>query len=139
MRNLVKKILKTVDNFTDAEQIRIKLIHKIQQMKKQGYSISEISRLLGKDRRTIRKYIKGNPYDLCKHLRKRYNPYENRIISLIIDGYIEKQIIDILITEGYNLSRSNARHMIRKIVKDNNLNINKYSPNNNIRILTIYK
>ena len=64
MRNLVKKILKTVDNFTDAEQIRIKLIHKIQQMKKQGYSISEISRLLGKDRRTIRKYIKGNPYDL---------------------------------------------------------------------------
>lgn len=131
MVNLVKKILKTVDNFTDAEQIRINLIHKIQEMKKQGYSISEMSRLLDKDRRTIRKYTQGDPYDLCKHLRKRHNPYENRIINLISDGCIEKQIIDILITEGYSLSRSNARHMIRKIVKDNNLNINKYSPTSN--------
>lgn len=30
----VKKILKTVDNFTDAEQIRIKLIYKIQKNEK---------------------------------------------------------------------------------------------------------
>lgn len=124
-------MLKTVDNFTDAEQIRIKLIHKIQKMKKHGYSISEISRLLGKDGRTVKKYTLGNPYDLCKHLRKIHNPYENRITNLIDDGCIEKQIIDILITEGYKLSRSNARHMIRKIVKDNDLNINKYSPTNN--------
>ena len=51
----VKKILKTVDNFTAAEQIRIKLIYKIQEMKNDGYSISEISRLLGKDRRTIKR------------------------------------------------------------------------------------
>lgn len=99
-------------------------------MKEDGYSISDISRLLGKDRRTIRKYISGNPNDLCKDIRKRYryNPYENRVINLVESGYIEKQIVNILISEGYKLSISNARHMIRKVVKDNNLNINKYSP-----------
>lgn len=129
--NLVKKILKTVDNFTDAEKIRLNLIYKIQEMKNKGYSISEISRLLGKDRRTIRRYIHGDPNDLCKNDRKRNNPYENRIINLIETGYIEKQIVDILLSEGYKLSTSNARHMIRKVVKDNNLKINKYSPVSN--------
>ena len=128
---IVKKILKTVDNFTDAEQMRIKLICKIQKMKNNGYSISEISRLLGKDSRTIKKYIHGNPKDLCKHMRKRTNPYENRVISLIEAGYIEKQIVDTLLSEGYNRSKSNARHMIRKVIKDNNLKINKYSPVSN--------
>ena len=97
-------------------------------MKEKGYSISDISRLLGKDRRTISRYISGNPNNLCKDTRKRYNPYEDKIINLIKSGYIEKQIINILISEGYKLSISNARHMIRKVVKDNNLNINKYSP-----------
>lgn len=129
--NLVKKILKTVDNFTEAEEIRIKLIYKIQEMKNNGYSISEISRLLGKDRRTIKRYIQGNPNDLCKHSRKRNNPYETKVINLIKNGYIEKQIVDILLSEGYKLSTSNARHMIRKVVKDNNLIINKYSPISN--------
>lgn len=121
----VKKILKTVDNFTAAEQIRIKLIYKIQEMKNDGYSISEISRLLGKDRRTIKRYIQGEVHNLCKHSRKRNNPYKNRVISLIKIGYIEKQIVDILLSEGYKLSKSNARHMIRKVVKENNLKINK--------------
>lgn len=124
----VKKILKTVDNFTAAEQIRIKLIYKIQEMKNDGYSISEISRLLGKDRRTIKRYIQGEVHNLCKHSRKRNNPYKNRVISLIKIGYIEKQIVDILLSEGCKLSKSNARHMIRKVVKENNLKINKYSP-----------
>ena len=123
-----KKIIKISDNFTDAEKVRLNLIHKIQKMNEEGYSISEISRLLGKDRRTIRKYTSGNPNDLCKLIRRRSNPYKNRIINLVESGYIEKQIVDILISEGYRLSISNARHMIRKVVKDNNLNINKYSP-----------
>ena len=75
MRNLVKKILKTVDNFTETEQSRLKLIYKIQEMAECGCSISEISRLLGKDNRTVKKYIIGNPKDLYKHIRYRYNPY----------------------------------------------------------------
>ena len=117
-----------MDNFTEAEQVRLKLIYKIQEMNKKGYSVSEISRLLGKDGRTIKKYIIGNPMKLYKHVRNRYNPYENKIINWVKDGYIEKQIVDILISEGYKLSKSNARHMIRRVVKNNKLNINKYSP-----------
>ena len=71
----VKKILKTVDNFTGFEKARLSLILKIQQMRNNGYSFSEISRLLGKDRRTIKKYSTGDPADLCKQSRKRYNKY----------------------------------------------------------------
>ena len=126
--NLVKKMLQPVDNFTAAEQIRLNIIHKIQEMKLKGYSISEISRLLGKDRRTIKKYIIGNPKDLCKFTVKINNPYEDKVINLVNAGYIEKQIVNILISDGYNRTMSNARHMIRKVVKDNNLIINKYSP-----------
>ena len=76
-----KKMIKIVDNFTEAEKIRLEFIYKIQEMKEKGYSISEMSRLLGKDRRTIKKYTSGNPNDLCKQVRRRYNPYENRIIN----------------------------------------------------------
>ncbi len=47
-----------MDKFTLAEQIRLEMISKIQEIKNNGYSISEISRILGKDRRTIkRSYI----------------------------------------------------------------------------------
>ena len=128
MIKIIKKILKTADNLTEAEQSRLKLIYKIQEMAECGCSISEISRLLGKDNRTVKKYIIGNRKDLYKHIGYSYNPYENKVISLVKDGYIEKQIVDILIAEGYKLSKSNARHMIHKVVKNNNLNINKYSP-----------
>ena len=128
MIKIIKKILKTADNLTEAEQSRLKLIYKIQEMAECSWLISEISRLLGKDNRTVKKYIIGNPKDLYKHIRYRYNPYENKVISLVKYRYIKKQIVDILIAERYKLSKSNARHMIHKIVKSNNLNINKYSP-----------
>ena len=118
-----------MNKLTNAEKVRLNLICNIQQMKKEGYSISEISRLLGKDRRTIKRYITGSPNDLCKNIRaKRYNPYENRVISLVKNGYIEKQIVDILMLEGYKLTVSSARHMIQRVVKANKLKINKYSP-----------
>lgn len=38
-------------------------------------------------------------------------------INLIEIGNIERQIVEILISDGYKLSRSNARHMIRKVIK----------------------
>lgn len=50
-----KKIIKTVDNFTHTDQIRLKVIYKIQEMKNNVYSISGISRLLGKDRVHLRR------------------------------------------------------------------------------------
>lgn len=106
-----------MDKFTHAEQMRIKMINKIQEMKNIGYSISKISRLLDKDSCAIKKYIQGESLDLCKHSRKIHNPYEKRVINLIEIGNIEKQIVEILISDGYKLSRSNARHMIRKVIK----------------------
>ena len=60
MIKIIKKILKTANNLTEAKQSRLKLIYKIQEMAECGCSISEISRLLGKDNRTVKKYIIPN-------------------------------------------------------------------------------
>lgn len=95
-----------MDNFTEAEQIRLKLIYKIQEMKNKGYSISEISRLLDKDRRTVKKYIQGEPNNLCKYSRKINNSYETKLINLVSNGYIEKQIVDILLSEGIGVNKN---------------------------------
>ena len=115
-----------MDNITDSEQKRLQLILDIQQLIKEGYSYSEIGRRLGKDRRTIKRYAKGNPYNLCKDTRKRTNPYEERVISLVKQGYIQKEIIDILKADGYTRTVSNTRYMINKVIRDNQLVVNKY-------------
>lgn len=59
-------------------------------MKNEGYLNSELSIVLGKGRRTIKNTCQAIKNDLCKHIRKRYNPYENRVINLVEEGYIEK-------------------------------------------------
>lgn len=68
----------------------------------------------------------GKPNDLCRFTGKRNNPYENKVKNLVKSGYIEKQIVNILISEGYNRIMSNNRHMIRKVIKENNLIIDIY-------------
>lgn len=48
-----------MDNLSEAEEKRRQLIVKIQEYKKEGCSISEISRRTGKARQTISKYLEG--------------------------------------------------------------------------------
>ena len=50
-----------VDNLSEAEEKRRKLIVQIQELYKTGASIREISRITGKERKTVKKYIEGNP------------------------------------------------------------------------------
>ena len=105
----------------------MQLIENIKFYKAQGCSTSEIARLLGKDRRTIRRYLTGKPEQLCKRTRqRRTDSYENRIILLLSQGYIQKQIVDTIIEEGYNQSYSAARHLVNRVIKRNKLEVNKY-------------
>ena len=48
-----------MDNLTEAERKRGQLIEQIQSLYKSGISIREITRITGKNRNTVRKYVKG--------------------------------------------------------------------------------
>ena len=61
----VKKILLNVDNLSEKEQKRRNLIEQIQTFHKAGISVQEISQITGKDRKTVKKYLEGDPNKLC--------------------------------------------------------------------------
>lgn len=122
-----KKTASHVDNYTESELLRKQLIIQIQQFKKEVCSISEIARRCNKDRRTITKYLTGDSGKRCRfNVNIKKNAYEPWIIELVQKGYIQKQIADILITNGYNCTYHNARRSVQKVVKENELIINKY-------------
>lgn len=61
-----KKIASIVDNLTESEQTRRQLIIEIQGLHKSGASIREIAHITGKERKTVKKYLDGDPDTLCR-------------------------------------------------------------------------
>ena len=51
---------------TESERKRRDLILTIQKMHQDGDSIHEIARITGKERKTVKKYLEGEPDLLCK-------------------------------------------------------------------------
>jgi transposase len=96
------------------------------QLKERGHSISSISRITGKDRKTIRKYLKQGksspPVSKVRAKREsKLKEYEDKILS-----YLERPesdwppatvIYEILVKEGYNGSLSLLQKWITKYKK----------------------
>ena len=80
------------NHLTNAEKKRLNLIIQIQEMYKSKVSIREITRCFKVDRRTIRKYIKGDPNVLC-HSNKRstLNQYKDFIIKCLSEGKTQSE------------------------------------------------
>ena len=76
-----------MDNFTIAEQIRLKLICKIQEIENNSYSIRQISRLLVKDRRTIKKCI--------MEFRELFRTKNFVLLYIFIEKYINIDISEL--------------------------------------------
>ena len=70
-----------MDNLTEAERKRKQLITHIQSLHKSGASIREISRIIGKERNTIKKYLEGDPDTLCRSNKR--SPLESCTDSII--------------------------------------------------------
>ena len=120
-----------INKLSEAETKRKGLIVQIQELYTSGISICEISRIIGKDRKTVRKYIKGNSDNLCrsnKHNKhgclERYTEF---IIESIQKGLTQSTIIEELITLGYTQTSSNARKYICTVALQQGLHISKYS------------
>lgn len=124
----VKKIPCDVDNYTGAEKKRVQLIETIQQLHGSGKSIREISRITGKERRTVRKYIEGDPNILCRSNKRSYlEKYTDYIIKRIKDGMTVSSIAKQLQGMGQAYTLSNIRFYINRVAKEHDLKPSKYS------------
>lgn len=125
-----------MDNLSEAEEKRRQLIVKIQEYRKEGCSISEISRRTGKARQTISKYIEGNPDILCcSNKAGMLEPYKDFIIKCLTAGMTQSETSRQLSGKGYVGTDSNARDYIRRVIRENNIPVNKYCSSSNTKAL----
>ena len=123
----VKKILFNVDNLSEKEQKRRNLIEQIQELHKDGISVQEISQITGKDRRTVKKYLEGDPNKLChSNVHGSLERYTDFIIKSIQGGLTQSAIARKLADLGYAGTSTNARQYICKVASVNGLEIRKY-------------
>lgn len=119
-----------MDNLTESEQRRRELIVEIQSLYNTGKSIREIARITGKERKTIKKYVIGDPDFLCKS-RKRspLEAYIDQIVKSIQDGMTASAIAKELKDEGSQYTISNIRQYITSVAKRYGLEVSKYCRN----------
>lgn len=121
------------ETLSESENRRRELIITIQNLYKNGNSIREISRITGKERKTVRKYLEGDPYILCRS--NKHSPLDahtNFIINSIKEGLTASAIAKQIKAAGSNCTLSNIRQFITSIAKEKSLAISKYcrtSPN----------
>ena len=117
-----------MDNLTVSEVKRLELIHKIQKLHQEGNSISEITRITGKNWQTVKKYLEGEPYNLCRSNRKgALEVFKDFIVKAIQKGMTQSSIARELIGMGYTGTATNARQYICYAARQYGLEIAKYS------------
>lgn len=115
-------------NLSPAEKKRKELIATIQNLHKSGKSIREIARITGKERKTVKKYLEGDPILLCKsNKRSPLDIYTGFIINSVNEGQTASAIAKQLIAKGNNYTLSNIRYFVTNLAKEHSLEIAKYS------------
>lgn len=118
---------------SESEKKRRELIITIQNLHKNGDSIREISRITGKERKTVTKYLDGDPDLLCKsNVRSNLDIHTGFILNNIKDGKTASTIAKQLKASGCSCTISNIRQFVAKLAKEHGIQIAKYcrtSPN----------
>lgn len=123
----VKKIAVDVENLTETEKKRKRLIESVQQLANAGYGKRAISRQLDISRRTVEKYINGDPDILCRSIkRSSLDQYTDLIVASIKNGKTVTATMRILKEQGDTSSDSNIRQFIKSIIKQYGLEYQKY-------------
>ena len=117
-----------MDNLTSAEETRLNLIQQIQEMYQPEISICEISRRFGIDRRTVSKYLNGDPYVLCRSNRRScLEKYKDFIIACLSDGKTQSETARLVMNLGCcNTDLGNVRQYVASVIKQYQINVSKY-------------
>lgn len=106
------------------------LITTIQELRSSNTSLAAIANILKKDWRTIKKYINGDPKELCHNnlsMRKSaLDIYTDDIINRIKQGMTQSSIAEELINNGYTGTKTNARMYVCLIAQKYGLKLSKY-------------
>lgn len=127
IKHLVKKIAPIVDNLTEAETKRLKLICQIQEMAKLCKNKSELCRKFNLNKATLKKYLHGAPEILCRsNKRSSLDQYKDFIIKCISDGMTQTDTAKQIKNLGASCSLGNIRLYITSVVKQYRLDVTKY-------------
>ncbi len=117
-----------MDNLTESEGKRLELIHKIQELHQKGVSVRGIARVTGKNRKTVKKYLEGDPYNHCRSNKQGVlDAFKDFIVKAIRNGMTQSSIAKQLEGMGYSGTASNARQYISSVAREYGLEVAKYS------------
>lgn len=126
---LVKKIADDVDKLSETEKERLYVITTVQKMLKEGFTYNDIAKETGISTRTVGRYRIGDPMTMCRqNMLGRTNSLDfmkDHIIELLNDGYHQCGIFQKLVSEGYSVHKSTVTQYVRKVAKEENLDLNK--------------
>ena len=118
-------------NHISATERKMKLVEEAGVLQKEGYSIGNISRLVGISRPTVIKYLNPCFNSECSGYNTVYSskikPYSEDIKSLLSKGSTFKQIESIIRKKGYDGASSTIRMFAtreRKLLKEASENVN---------------
>ena len=116
-----------MDNLTESEEKRLKLIRQIQEMHQQGICVQEISRRFHIDRRTVKKYLNGDAEILCCSNREsKLEQYKDFMLKCLYEGKTQSETARLVIKLGCDYGFRYIRQYIHSLVIQCQIEINRY-------------
>lgn len=116
-----------MDNLTEAEKNRLRLIQQIQEMYQSGISIREITRRFQINRQTTKKYLHGDPLILCRtNKRSRLDQHKDFIIKCLSEGKTQSETARMIKKLGCDCGEGNIRQYIHSIITQYQIEVKKY-------------
>lgn len=116
-----------MDNFTEAEQKRLKFIQQIQELHQSKVSIREMTRRFQISRQTIKKYLEGDPMVLCRsNKRSNLDQHKNYIIRCLNEGKTQSETARLVMELGCDCGIGNVRQYVHSVAIQYQLDVNKY-------------
>ena len=117
-----------MDNLSESETKRRELSTTIQKLKRSGAKLKDIVAITGKDPRTVRKYMEGDPDILCRsNAASSLSCHDSSIIEYIQNGWTASAIARRLIEDGESCTPGNIRAHVKGVAKRNGLNLVTYN------------
>lgn len=99
----------------------------IQELHLSGASVREIAQMTGKDRKTVKKYLNGDPDILCRSKpRSSMDTGTGYIVPQIKAGKTAAVIVRSIIDRGYDTTESYIRYYVKKNALRYGLELSKY-------------